>query len=90
MNRASVQSFETTGVMVYPNPSTDKVNVALKETFGKQVNVNITSLSGALVKQLNAENNGLLSLNTSDITAGVYMITVSSGSNVVTQKLIVQ
>jgi len=90
MNRASVKSFETSGVMVYPNPATDNVNVALKETFGKQVLVNITSLSGAMVKQLNAENNGLLTLNTSDITAGVYMITVSSGSNVFTQKLIVQ
>ena len=90
MNRAAVKSFETSGIMMYPNPATDQVSIAMKESFGKVVNVNITSVSGAMVRTIQAENNGLLSINTSDITSGVYMVTVSSGNNVYTQKLIVE
>ncbi len=90
MNRAAVKSFESVGVMVYPNPATDVVNIAMKESFGSEVKVNITNVSGAMVRTIKASNNGLLSINTADITSGVYMITVSSGNNVFTQKLVVE
>jgi hypothetical protein len=90
MNRASAKSFETTGVAVYPNPASKNVNIAMKENFGKMVTITMTNVSGAKVKTMTAENNGMLNMNISDLASGVYMVNVSSGSNVSVQKLIVE
>ena len=90
MNRASAKSFETTGVAVYPNPASKNVNIAMKENFGKVVTITMTNVSGAKVKTMTAENNGMLNMNISDLASGVYMVNVSSGSNVSVQKLIVE
>lgn len=90
MNRAGVQNFETTGVNVYPNPASNNVNIMLKESFGKNVKIKISTITGAILKTQSAENNGLISLNIGDVAPGVYMVTVSNGTNQVTQKLSVE
>jgi PKD repeat protein len=87
MNRAAAKSLETMGVAVYPNPAVGQFNVALTETFGTDVNIVLTSMTGAVVKTMKSANNGLIQVDASDLSEGVYVVRVMAGDRVATQKL---
>jgi PKD repeat protein len=87
MNRASVKDFETTGVAVFPNPNNGNFNLSVKSNFGKNLNIVITNMSGAVVKQISTENNGLISINSGNLSDGVYMVRVSSGENTAVRRI---
>ena len=87
MNRASVKDLETTGVAVFPNPNNGQFNLSVKSSFGKNLNIVITNMSGAVVKQISAENNGLLNINSGNLSDGVYMVRVSSGENTAVRRI---
>ena len=87
MNRAAAKNLETVGVAVYPNPAVGQFNVALTETFGTDVNIVMTSMTGAVVKVVKTTNNGLIQVDASDLSEGVYMVKVMGGDHVATQKI---
>jgi PKD repeat protein len=87
MNRAAAKNLETVGVAVYPNPAVGQFNVALTETFGTDVNIVMTSMTGAVVKVVKTTNNGLIQVDASDLSEGVYVVKVLSGNKVATQKI---
>jgi hypothetical protein len=61
--------------------------VALTETFGTDVSIVMTSMTGAIVKVVKTSNNGLIQVDASDLSEGVYMVRVLSGNKVATQKI---
>jgi len=87
MNRAAAEGLAKSGVGVYPNPSEGMFNVAMTETIGSQVNLVVTTMSGQVVYSATEANNGLTSVNISDLASGVYMLTVTSENARVTQKI---
>lgn len=87
MDRLSVKDFETTGVAVFPNPNNGNFNLSVKSNFGKNLNIVITNMSGAVVKQISTENNGLISINSGNLSDGVYMVRVSSGENTAVRRI---
>ena len=87
MNRAAAKSLETVGVAVYPNPAVGQFNIALTETFGTDVNIVLTSMTGAVVKTMKSANNGLIQVDASDLSEGVYVVKVMAGDRVVTHKI---
>ena len=72
-------------VSVYPNPVKDefKLNLSAAYNAGK-TQVTITDLTGKKVKTFGAGE----SYNVSDLSKGVYILTVTDGTNQFTQKLI--
>jgi PKD repeat protein len=90
MDRASAKDLMTSGVAVYPNPASNNFNVALGEGFGKAVSIQMMSMSGQLVKSMTVDNTGVINIDASSMSAGVYMIQVSSGSKTVTRKIDIQ
>ncbi|MEY3861053.1 MAG: hypothetical protein RIS50_1334, partial [Bacteroidota bacterium] len=87
MNRAAAKNLETVGVAVYPNPAVGQFNVALTETFGTDVNIVLTSMTGAVVKTMKSANTGLIQVDASDLSEGVYVVRVVAGDRVATQKI---
>ncbi len=79
--------METVGVAVYPNPAVGQFNVALTETFGTDVSIVMTSMTGAVVKVVKSTNNGLIQVDASELSEGVYMVKVLSGNKMATQKI---
>ncbi len=75
---------------VYPNPATDNlfINFDLKQT--ETVNVQVTDIKGAVVKQVMNANpvNGKqsMSINLSDLANGMYFVRISTNDNVVNSK----
>ncbi len=77
----------TFGLNVYPNPANEVINVSLnKSTNG---NISIVDVAGKVVKT--SLINGLTSsINSSDLTTGVYYVTITNGSSVATQKVVIK
>jgi len=90
MNRASAKELMSTGVSVYPNPANNQFQVALTENFGKTINIQLLSMSGQVVKNMTSENTGIIKVDASALSSGVYMVQISNGSEVVTRKMNIQ
>ena len=86
-NALAVKKTElTVGLNVYPNPTTDVVNVTLEN---KSINsVSISDLNGRIVKSKDYKNVSNVSMNVSDLAAGVYMMSITSDSGTATKKII--
>lgn len=80
-------SFDTTAFSVYPNPSNGIVNISngLNATM---ISATITDLNGRTVKSLKLNGESTSQINISDLSAGVYMMNVSSDQGSVTKKII--
>lgn len=82
---ASTNDNTLAKLAVYPNPANDVVNVTVDAAIS---NVVVADLNGRTVK--NAKFNGVseASVNISDLSAGVYMMTVSSDKGSITKKIV--
>lgn len=89
MNRADAKSLSTIGVAVYPNPASNFVNVLTSSDFGSNITIQLTSMSGQVMKSMNSAA-GFTQLNVSNFSNGVYMIQISNGVNVLTRKITIQ
>ncbi|MBS3913439.1 MAG: T9SS type A sorting domain-containing protein, partial [Bacteroidetes bacterium] len=86
MSRGAVEDLSSAGVSVFPNPNSGKFQIALTETFGSNVKVEVMSATGgATVQSINSQNTGLLSIDGGNLADGMYLVRVSSGDNVATR-----
>lgn len=81
----SNENFETSKVVVYPNPTTDYIVIAGIEAEAK---AEIYSITGQKIKEVSFTNEITLSLN--DVTAGVYLVKISSENSSIVRKIIVK
>jgi len=89
MNRMSTKNLEETGVALFPNPNNGQFNLMVNETFGKNLTIDITGVSGNLVKRINAVNSGVIAINSGDVANGVYMVRVVSGDHSAVRRIVV-
>jgi hypothetical protein len=81
MNRASVRGTDNITFNIYPNPNNGHFNLVIDKSFGSNVIVEITGMSGNLVKQIHGQTiNGVLSVDGRDLADGAYMVKVVSGN----------
>lgn len=78
-----------TDVKVYPNPAQDVLNVRLGNTTSGESVVRLSDISGRLVYNTNTHEQQI-SINTSNITAGIYIIEVMNDKGRYTQKVSIQ
>ena len=81
-------------VSLYPNPSSDKTTLSIVSPKSIFINVMITDITGKLVSEI-SENYSLISgennlnINTSELTNGIYFVTLNHANGKETVKLIV-
>ena len=90
MNRAAVKDLQEVGVAVYPNPTAGDIKVATSESFGANITVTVMTIEGKMVSTTTTANEGVMTLNTGDMSNGVYLVQVMSGNKQVTRKITVQ
>ncbi len=95
MGTVSVDEIKTfTDMNVFPNPASDKLNINFYLPGQNEVTMHLTDLTG---KNIINSNKGILNagphefvLNTSQLTRGIYLLDISIGNEVYTQKVSVQ
>ncbi len=76
------------GLTYFPNPTSDILNINANTNLDR---VELYSITGA--KVLNIQNNELtntIAVNTSNLSAGIYVMTVTAGSQIGTYKVVKQ
>lgn len=82
-----VKDFSANRFSVYPNPSNGLVTV--NNTLNALIsNVQITDLNGRIVKTDNFASSTEIQVNISDLSAGVYMMSINSDQGSVTKKIV--
>lgn len=78
INLLSTNDFEIFGnLYLYPNPSKDVVNIAMNESLGLPESYVIYNTLGQIVGQKVVNSAADLSINTSNLSNGVYLIKVT-------------
>jgi hypothetical protein len=77
-------------VNVYPNPANNTFTVAFNSE--SPVNIDIININGQLVKSINVNTVGFNTqlVDVNDLSTGVYIVRLSNGYNVHTQKLVIE
>lgn len=77
------------GLMVYPNPVTENLNLRFKGT-PKEINIQITNLIGKKVfdKTIHYPLNNEISLNLSQVKKGIYILTVHNAGTITQTKIV--
>ena len=65
-------------IKVYPNPTATELNIDLKTLPSDEYHINIYSVLGQKIKMVKTDKNNV-SINISDLTEGVYFITITNG-----------
>jgi hypothetical protein len=74
---------------VFPNPANGIVNISLGEDLGT-ANIEITSMSGQLVKAETIESTNNASIDVSTLETGVYILKLTADNRVGVKKLIIE
>jgi hypothetical protein len=75
------------GLNVYPNPANEVINVSLNKSTNATISV--VDVAGKVVKT--SSINGLTStINASDLTNGVYYVTITDGTSIATEKVVIK
>jgi choice-of-anchor B domain-containing protein len=80
---ASIGNSEDTGIIVYPNPAGNILNVSIKSNGSEFYNIEIRNIHGQIVfaqKEINEGNHEYVSktFDTSDLADGIFLVTVST------------
>lgn len=71
---------------VYPNPTTNELNIQLPLSVSEKVNVKIYDMMGKLVLNNDFNALNLINLSVSNFNKGLYLVQVTSGSQVFQSK----
>ena len=75
----SVETFNPNGIKLYPNPSSDEINLEFKQNIFK-LKIEIIDVRGRLMLETTSEETSMEKINISTFPQGVYFIRVSSDS----------
>jgi hypothetical protein len=82
----SNDSFTSNKFSVSPNPTSDFVNISSSENIGVN-GITVVDLNGRTVKELSYNNLSNIEVNLSDLSAGMYLMTIKSEQGVATKKI---
>ncbi|MEX2596473.1 MAG: T9SS type A sorting domain-containing protein, partial [Salibacteraceae bacterium] len=77
-----------TGVDFYPNPARDNITFEIDSEI-KDLTVSITDAKGSVVANQNFLNGGTVSMNVSNLSAGVYSLNFKSDNINATERLVI-
>lgn len=85
----NVNEFNQDTVQVFPNPATNSVTITSQNQTLK--NIQILSLEGRLIQEIENSNTSQTSIVTSQLTTGIYLLKIQNTSGaVLTRKLVIK
>ena len=80
---------EKTPLQVYPNPAFTSFTIKAATSTNQNRIIDITDLSGKLVKTFTLSTSGIKNISTSDLPNGTYLIRVTNNANYEVTKIVV-
>ncbi len=76
--------------LIYPNPAKEVLNIKLEILNEEETTITISNILGEVVSSSVIENTNNCSINTANLTSGVYFVTVSNQGKQSAKKLIIE
>ncbi len=77
-------------LQVYPNPADENLNVNTTRLVGTDYVVEMYNAQGALVNTQAADVDGTTTINTENLAPGIYIMNVTNGAQLWTQKVLIK
>ena len=80
-----------TDLVLYPNPAIDELNISFNILENNVANIQITDLSGKEIQQhyINSvQGSNLVSIDTTNLSTGVYFVQIKAGERIVSKKFV--
>ncbi|HRP52166.1 MAG TPA: Omp28-related outer membrane protein [Fluviicola sp.] len=80
-------------VKVYPNPATDAVTILFQPSHVSDVEISFSDVTGKIISTKNygtMTNASTITLDTQNVPAGVYFVTVKMNNQLVQKKIVIQ
>ena len=85
---ADLLENDLSDITIFPNPSSDILNIDLSNTNEEIKSISLVDVTGKLIQIIDIQENELIKLNVSYLTAGLYYIKISSASNTVVRQVV--
>lgn len=82
-------NFNSGSFSLYPNPATNSVNIKLGDPNDAISKIAITDLLGKTIKEVKANSVNESNIDVSDIAKGVYLVQITTDTNVKTTKKLI-
>jgi len=90
---ANIQTYTVSGndINIYPNPSYGIVNFTLNGANKNNINISIIDVNGKIVfeNKININEKSSISYNFSDLSKGVYFVSICSNNEITNKKLVI-
>jgi hypothetical protein len=85
---ASLLENDLSAITIYPNPSSDILNIDLSSANEEVKSISIVDITGKLIQTIDVLENANISLNVSSFASGLYHVKISSASNSIVRQII--
>lgn len=90
-NALATSDFEFQGFTMYPNPNNGSFTIKLTSN-SENIKINVHDLRGRAIFEKNYSNNGNFNqnINLNDIPSGIYLVTITDGTNKSIKRIAIQ
>jgi hypothetical protein len=85
---ASLLENDLSAITIYPNPSSDILNIDLSSANEEVKSISIVDITGKLIQTIDVLENANISLNVSSFASGLYHVKISSASNSIVRQVV--
>jgi hypothetical protein len=85
---ASLLENDLSAITIYPNPSSDILNIDLSSANEEVKSISIVDITGKLIQTIDVLENANISLNVSSLASGFYHLMISSASNSIVRQVV--
>ena len=85
---ASLLENDLSAITIYPNPSSDILNIDLSSANEEIQSIFLVDITGKLVQTIDVHENEVIKLNLSSFASGLYYIKISSATNTVVRQVV--
>ncbi|MFN3342201.1 MAG: T9SS type A sorting domain-containing protein, partial [Flavobacteriales bacterium] len=76
-----IEESAATLLRFYPNPAIDEITIFVPEGMEGSINISIYNMTGQQVLSKSFSGQNMISLSLSDLSAGIYSISLSTSNN---------
>ena len=87
---AGVNELDANLVSIYPNPTENKLSIALGELAKETQQIDVLDITGKLVRQLGQPNSSIAELELNGLAQGIYHVVISTQQGTITKQVIKQ
>lgn len=77
-------------ISIFPNPTSDIINIAMENTLEKNISLKIVSIDGKVLKTLHVANNDKAQIDISSFSLGTYLLNFYSKDILISSKRVIK